>query len=190
MISERRRRCEHFARCGKTGHYYDSEKEGWVRCPCLEMDRNQERLGDLFCEDLFEKTTLRLALNYNLIIEGTLETVRRHVAGAVLLLMQRNQTWETIKSQRLAEIWLGKDSELATTATLGEVDLLVLFLGFAELPNKRLPECILELLDRRFLSRKPTWIHMNFDFAQLAHRYGEELARRLGAQFKRTDLDE
>lgn len=184
-----RRRCANFARCGKTGHYYDPAQDGWVRCTCLKMEMNRRALGDLWCENPLLNTDLLKSTRTDLIIEGTLPTVRQHCAGAVLGLTDDKRTWEVVYSQRLADIWLSKDDDLRTTARLGwSVSLLILFLGWGELPNKRLPECIKEVLDRRALAQVPTWIHMNCDFNQIAHKYSEELARRLSA-FERVDLD-
>lgn len=190
MTSDLRKNCEHFQRCGKDGHYITEVKgrKQIVRCACWELEQNQRDLGYFFCTDPFEDTDLKGLTDQNLILEGTLGDVRRHVAGAILHLLRENRSWGQIDAQRCVEIWLGEDEELKTTAQHEWKDLVILLLGFGELKNKELPSCILKLLDRRRLLQKPTWVHMDFDFGQTAVKYKSELlARRLG-EFRRVDL--
>lgn len=183
-----RRKCEHFARCGATGHYVDKNGE-WTRCPCLVLERWQGALGAFFCVDPELNTKLIAEIDKNLILEGTRADVTRHVAGALIHLDRLRREWAEIHSQRLAEIWLGKDDELATTASLERADLVFLWLGWGELPNKRLPECILELIDRRWRVRKPLWVYMNFDVDDLPQQYKNQTLARKIEEFESIELD-
>ncbi len=182
VISERRRNCEHFARCGEDGHFVENGQ--WVRCPCVVEDERERILGEFYCEDPVLDTDLTDKLDRNLIVEGTRAEVCRHLAGAFLHLEQKNRTWVSVTSERLLEIWLGNDDDgFRSAAPLEHKDLVFLWLGWGEtLPNKCRPDAILDLLGRRARVRRPLWIYMNFDFGDVANRYGSmELTRQLKA---------
>ena len=193
MITELRRNCENFARCGATGHYVDENKV-IQRCPCKLLELTQSDLGAFFCDDPIEDTSLIEKIGNNLILEGGRDAVTRHVAGALLHLGREKKTWAEVNSQRLAEIFLDKDEEggLKTTASWGPKDLVLMWLGWGELPNKRLPECILGLMARRWYLRKPLWVYMSFDVADIPTQYRNapcvsRLARELG-EFQQIEL--
>lgn len=182
--SEARSRCG--KSCARTGHVYVAATDTYEPCPCMLVEKNQRRLGKLFEPELYLGSPLRKDVGRNLFLEGPLREVRRHAAGAVLHLERLGRTWSVLDSQRAADIWLGKDEEFTTSARPASGDLLVFFLGFGELPNRRLPEVILEVLDRRMLEQRPTWIISSYDRAELGARYGAEVERRILDDFERV----
>jgi hypothetical protein len=161
-----RETCEHKERCGATGHLFEDGR--WQRCPCLELELAQSKLRELYTAKPNRNSPLRKKLASNLLIQGPLETVRKHTAGALMTLKGR---YIVLDAYRLIEIFLEKDDELETNRPVVEADLLVLLLGYGDPRNKYLPELLLQVLSRRSLLDRPTWVVCGIPVEQIAHRY-------------------
>ena len=126
----REKSCEHWARCGRTGHYYEN---GLVRrCPCLVQEINKRKLGVMFDPRPVLDTNLIKKRNQDLRIEGSLSQIRPHIAGALIKQSEENRSFRVLDAYRLIEIFLEKDEEIATQTILVEADLLILLLGFGD----------------------------------------------------------
>lgn len=176
-MSKLRENCDHRKRCGATGHY--QENGAWKRCPCLELELHQQKLGQMFCQTPRRDTPLRQKLGLNLRLEGPISSLRPHVAGALLHLAERHETFVIMDAYRLIEIFLEKDEEYTTSRPAIEADLLVILLGFGDPRNKYLPELLVQALNRRELDQKPTWVVMGCDVNHVSHRYSAELQAML-----------
>lgn len=170
-------RCADRASCGLTGHRL---VEGiYVRCPCREEDERERVLGTMYAPDLVEVTELHGKGDNDIVIEGPLASIRRHVGRVLLDAKKRGNTWITIDAYRLIEIFLGEDKDYGAVHQAVDPDLLILLLGFADPRNKYLPELILQTLVRRELHRKPTWIIMGIPLNFVASKYNSALQDRL-----------
>jgi len=177
-MSTRVEACEERELCGSTGHRL--VKGVMVRCPCREEDERERVLGMMYAPDLLDSTELSTKSSSNIIIEGPLASIRKHV-GRVLLDLIKNpaRSWLTMDAYRLIEIFLGEDSRMANQSVAVETDLLLIMLGFADPPNKYLPELILQVLSRRELIRKPTWVIMGIPLNYVSAKYNSALQDRL-----------
>lgn len=169
-----REKCDYKDRCGRTGHYL--HEGNWVRCPCLLMEMNRRKLGQMFCENPKKSTPLSRKLESDLRIEGPIASVRPHVASALLGAMSQGLTTMSMDAYRLIDIFLEKDDELANSAPARDADLLVMMLGFGDPRNRYLPELVMQMINNRQLSMKPTWMIMGLPFNRVSHRYSQELA--------------
>lgn len=168
--------------CARTGHTFKNGKP--VRCPCLELEINQRRLGSMYTPDPKDKTPLAAAQHEDCVISGPLPSVKRHVARVLLDRATRNETWITMDAYRLIEIFLGQDSEFETQSAVTENDLLILLLGFGDPRNKYLPELLLQTLNRRELIMKPTWIILGVPLDQLGMKYSSAVHERVSRMRK------
>jgi hypothetical protein len=166
-----RETCELKDRCGQTGHVF--ENGYWRRCPCLELEMAQTKLRELYTEHPNHNSPLKKKLDKDLLIQGPLQTVRKHTAGA---LMSTKGRYLVLEGFRMLDIFLEKDEEYETSRPTVDVDLLVLLLGFGDPRNKYLPELLLQALSRRALTQKPTWVVTALTPDQIAHKYTQELA--------------
>jgi len=173
-----REKCDQRNKCGTTGHYRN-EKGNWERCRCLTLEINERRLGQMFDLNPKEKTPLKSKTNLNLIIEGPLSTIRPHVAGALLHLVERKESFVIIDAYRLIEIFLEKDEEFSTSRPVVEAELLVMLLGFGDPRNSYLPDLILQVLNRRELTRKPTWVIMGIELSRVGQKYSQVLQDKI-----------
>lgn len=176
-MSSLRAKCDNRDRCGQTGHYLTPE--GYVRCNCLQLEMNQRKLGQMFCENPKAKTPLLGKTETNIRIEGPLNTVRPHVAGALLHMSASRKSYVIMDAYRLIEIFLEKDEEYSTSRPAIEADLLVILLGFGDPPNRYLPELLTQVMNRRDLTRKPTWIIMGIELSRVGHKYNADLQAML-----------
>lgn len=172
-MSKIREKCEYKKRCGATGHFIENGQ--WTRCPCLILEMNKQKLAEMFCDNPRKDTPLTKKLDKNLRIEGPLTTVRPHVAGALLNLADRRESFMIMDAYRLIEIFLEKDEEFETSRPALEADMLVILLGFGDPRNRYLPELLVQALNRRELVQKPTWIVMGLDMGHVAHKYSSDL---------------
>lgn len=168
--------CPNKDRCGASGHYWDGV---WKRCPCLEAEIRQRVLGPMYAPEILDKTPLSAQATSNLLMEGPLIVVRKHVARVLLNMRSEGRTWITMDAYRLIEIFLGEDAEHDNQAAATNPDLLILLLGFADPRNKYLPELILQVMARRELSSLPTWVILGVPKGVLSTRYGSELDTKL-----------
>lgn len=169
---EKRRSCEHFERCGLTGHYFDRAVQAIVRCPCLQREVEKQALGKLYCENPLKKSPLQEQLAENLVIDGPIALIKKHLYPTLLELQRAGGTFKYLDAYRLIEIFLEKDAEYETVSPITESDLLILLLGFGEIKNQRLPDCIQQVLERRGLDGLPTWVVLGVQRSQVSARYG------------------
>lgn len=179
-----REKCDHFARCGTSGHY--QENGVWKRCPCLTKEIYKRQLGLMYDTQVRIPSPLAPMLEKDLRIEGTLREIRPYIAGALLELISKNKTFQVIDAYRLIEIFLEKDEEIATQTALVEKDLLVILLGFGDPPNKYLPELLNQVFARRELSSRPTWVIMGIELGSVATKYSEAVRSKISGFQKVT----
>jgi hypothetical protein len=165
--------CEFYERCGRSGHYLTGT--AWVRCPCLEKEKLKRDLGVMFVDHPYKDTNLTKGLGKDMVLQGPLQGLKPHIAGALLALAQRGKTWLVMDAYRLIEIFLAQDDEMKTTAEAIEQDLLVVLLGFGDPRNRYLPELLVQVLARRDLQGKPTWVVLGLDLGAVPARYNAEL---------------
>jgi len=177
-MRSRTEKCPDRDQCGATGHRLVEGK--MVRCPCREEDERERVLGPMYAPDLYDSTKLHTKTDSDIVIEGPLASIRRHV-GRVLLDMRNNpaKSWLTMDAYRLIEIFLGEDREYQNQHAAIDPDLLILLLGFADPPNKYLPELLLQTLSRRELLRRPVWVIMGIPISAVAMKYNSVLYDRL-----------
>lgn len=150
--------------------------KGWVRCPCMEDEVNQRTLGQFYTPLIVPSTKLSSKLEENLILEGPLAEIRKHVSRALVDLRERGGSFESFDSYKLVEIYLGKDEEYETQSKAAlDHDLLILLLGFADIRNRMLPELLTQVLSRRELLFKPTWIVLGLPFKLISTKYSSEV---------------
>lgn len=178
--------CEHFARCGKTGHYFDEGAGGMVVCPCLEKERLRRLLGTLYSDRPIKKTALLNELGKSIRIEasGVIARVRRHMHTAALEALRRGMRVRTLTSERVMEVWLGKEEGRegglrSIDPILDDADLLIFFIGYGEMVNRELPAGILKVLDGCLLRGINVWVVLGDDPGRVSHAYSEEVATRL-----------
>ena len=176
-MMSRTEKCEERHLCGFTGHrLVDGE---YVRCACREEDERERVLGPIYAPDILERTNLHSKTSSDIVIEGPLAGVRRHVGRVLLDMRGMGKTWLTMDAYRLIEIFLGEDKEFQNQHAAIDPDLLILLLGFADPPNKYLPELLLQTLSRRELLRSPTWVIMGVPLSYVSVKYNAVLLERL-----------
>jgi len=163
--------------CGMTGHRLVDGRV--VRCPCREEDERERILGPMYASDILDITRLSIKVESDIVIEGPLASIRRHVGRVLLDSKEAGKTWLTMDAYRLIEIFLGEDREYQNQHAAIDPDLLILLLGFADPPNKYLPELLLQALSRRELIHRPTWVVLGIDISQVTRKYNSVLAERL-----------
>jgi len=173
----RREKCEYYERCGTTGHYLVDGK--WARCSCLQQEINQQQLGQMYTENPKENSKLGDMTDENLVIEGPLEEIRRHVARVLMDLNEKGESTTVLDAYRLIEIFLDQDNEFGTIFDAIEADLLVILLGFGDPRNRYLPELLVQAVSRRDLIRKPTWFVLGLPLGQVGTKYNDALYERL-----------
>jgi len=186
-MRSRRENCEFFDECGRSGHVYNPETLSYERCACLRKEIQKSQLGRLYSDEPVLDTALRTHRRANLLLQGPLTLVRRHLAGVAATLRNEQEEVTAIDAYRLIEIFLDKDEEYSNVFPVVDADLLVVFLGFGEIKNRRLPDCINQVLERRELVDLPTWVVLNMETSQVEGRYDSTLASKLG-QFKRVTI--
>jgi len=178
-MRSRTEKCPTKDQCGMTGHRM---VEGvMVRCPCREEDERERILGLMYASDIHDSTKLDTRIERDIIIEGPLASVRPHVGRVLLDMSRAGKTWLTIDAYRLIEIFLGEDREFQNQHAAIDPDLLILLLGFADPPNKYLPELLMQTLARRELLRRPVWTILNIPLSAVAMKYSSVLFDRLQA---------
>lgn len=168
--------------CAATGHTFENGVP--KRCECLKLEISQRQLGPMYIPDPKPTTKLESAQHEDIVLQGPLNNVKRHVARVLLNRADRNQQWITMDAYRLIEIFLGQDSEFETQAAVTETDLLIMLLGFGDPRNKYLPELLLQTLNRRELLMKPTWIILGVPLDQLGIKYSSQVYERVSRMRK------
>lgn len=169
--------CPDRERCGATGHYWNEKT--WVRCPCLQLEINRRKLGAFYCDKPEAKSPLSPMTGQNLVIEGPLESIRKHGARALLDLLGRDQTFLIMDAYRLIEIYLEKDDEMTNQTPALDADLLIMLLAFGDPRNRMLPELVLQVINRRDMLQKPTWMVLGIDLEMVGSKYNQDLQDRL-----------
>lgn len=175
--------CEFRDRCGTTGHYLDNSE--WVRCTCLQLELNKKNLGALYSDSPEKDSPLRDMLGSNLVIEGPLEKIRKHTSSGLLRLISAHKRFQILDSYRFLEIFLQKDTEFDNQQFAVDADLLVILLGFGDPRNKYLPELLLQVVSRRELLSKATWVVLGVTLSDVGLKYSSALMDRLGT-YKRV----
>lgn len=179
-----RENCPYRERCGKTGHY-SVPGVGIVRCACLEQEILKKELGPLATDKVLESSPLSAMASISVVMDGDLRSIRPHASRVVIDLKAAGKKVKIIDCYRFLEIFLEKDAEFTTTSQI-EADLLVVLLGFGDPPNRYLPQLVIQVLDRRRLEDKPTWVILGLQLTQVPTRYNQELYNRL-AEFKKVN---
>lgn len=143
----------------------------WVRCSCLEKEVHKRALG-VFNHPHPKMDTALIGLrDKSIIIEGPLASIRAHMAGVILTSQRESKTFASTDAYRLVEIFLDKDNEFKGSQDIAQFDLYTMLLGFAEVKNQRLPDLICQILGRRELDQKPTWVILGMPLGQVAARF-------------------
>lgn len=156
-----------------SGHYLLEGK--MVRCECMEAEIRRRVLGPMFTDRVQEKTQLKSLRGRDIVVEGPLAGIRTHVARVLLNMRAESKTWLTIDAYRLIEIFLGEDREHISQYEAIDPDLLILIVGFADPRNKYLPELMLQVLARREMLLRPTWVVLNLPVEAVAAKYNSAL---------------
>jgi hypothetical protein len=151
----------------------------WYRCECLERTLYKKDLGLFSTETPLLDTQLKGYVGNNLVIEGSQSNIREHVAGAILWMRGNDKTFAATDAYTLVDIFLDKDTEFENSAALVEYDLYTMLLGFGEVKNQRLPDLIEQVLVRRKLHQKPTWVVLGIPLGQVPTRFASEIAEIL-----------
>ena len=178
-----REECDHKDRCGATGHYLPPGSKTYVRCQCLQLEMNKKALGAFYTKSPRKDTPLAGLQDTDLVIQGPFRDIKNHVAGALLQRSEKRKQWISIDAYRLIEIFLDEDAEFTTQTPITETDLLIVLLGFGDPRNRYLPELLLQVLSRRELTEKPTWVILGTTLDRTASKYSTEIHERL-RQFK------
>lgn len=181
--------CPKRDRCGTTGHYLDVTSGKYTRCECMEAEINKRSLGVFFTPNVKQNPALLKKANdgISILLEGPFNSIRPYMAGVFLYLKNQRKTTGVLDAYRLIEIYLEKDDELQNSSHFVEVDFLALLLGFGEVKNQRLPDLIMQVLVRRELIQKPTWVILGLPLPQVPIKYGSDLGEKLDS-FQRVNF--
>ena len=67
---------------------------------------------------------------------------------------------------------------------MSDYDLYVMLLGFGEVKNQRLPDLIMQVLSRRGLLQKPTWVILGLPLGQVPMKFSQEVYDAIAAYQK------
>lgn len=156
------------------GGHIQTPKGEWIRCSCLNEAIYKRDLGVFATKEPDLNTGLKALTDTSLLIEGPMSRIRGHIAGTILDIKSKGGSFTSMDAYRLVDIFLDKDECFTNSTLLTEYDLFVMLLGFAEVKNQRLPDLINQVLARRELYQKPTWIILGMPFGQVAARFSQE----------------
>ena len=143
------------------------------------MQLNKNVLGVFHCKDpIIDKKFVSLRTK-NILIEGHFSTIRRHMSGVLLEMQRRRETHRAFDAYQLVDVFFGKDDEMTNFAPLVDPDLSIILLGFTEIVNRILPDMILQVMTRRDLRHRSTWVILGIPKGQVETRFGLAMARRL-----------
>lgn len=145
----------------------------WRRCSCLAERLYKKELGLFMTNTPNRSSPLAPLVETSLLLEGPMSTIRSHVAGVILGLKQEGKTFTAMDAYRLVEIFLDKDEEFKSTSDIAQYDLYVMLLGFGDIKNQRLPDIIVQALQRRTLLQKPTWVILGMPLGQVPMKYDQ-----------------
>jgi len=178
-----RESCEYFDRCGLKGHYMVEGR--WQRCACLSMEVNRRKLGPMFSETPQDKTQLDDLKGDDLVLEGTLNDIRSHLCRVCIGMQEGGESWVSMDAYTLIDIFLEKDVEYSTSHHAVDSKILILLLGFADPPNRMLPELVLQVMNRRALHHRATWVVMGIPLDRVLAKYGSGVYEYI-KEFKRV----
>lgn len=139
---------------------------GWRKCHCFET-----LLTDSFIKPIIRQGDAQLPAKWRkvepwplkdrLIIGGSYDEFRWQVWRSLLhYLQQRTLTYDYFDANRLCEIYFGRDGdEYKGVRELRKLDLLVLIVGVADLPNSYLPSLVHSVTRLRSMHGVPTWTY-------------------------------
>ncbi len=107
---------------------------------------------------------------------GTYDNFRLMVWRSLLAYEQRILRYDYMDASRLVEIYLSQDPEYTRVRDLEELDLFILLIGVADLPNKMLPALVFQILTSRFQLARPSWVFTPLKREQFRYAYGTELS--------------
>ncbi len=91
--------------------------------------------------------------------------------------------YEYLDAYRLVDIFFNRDPgtpSYETPRELVDLELLIMVLGLADLPNKLLPGLIVQALTLRRDADLPTWVFAPFSRTKVHEVYGPDVATLLG----------
>lgn len=148
---------------------------GWVRCQCLKETLYKRDLGVFASKEPVMDTALKKLTETSLLIEGPMASIRPHLAGVILDLKGRGHSFTSMDAYRLVDIFVDKDLEFQSSGSISDYDLFTMLLGFGEVKNQRLPDLIMQVLARRELLQKPTWVILGIPLGQVSMRFTSEV---------------
>lgn len=172
---------------GCRGGHLRTPKGEWIRCSCLLEDIYKRDLGVFATKEPELTTGLRSFTDTSLLIEGPMSRIRGHIAGVILDLKAKGGTFTSMDAYRLVDIFLDKDEEFQGSGAISGYDLFVMLLGFGEVKNQRLPDLIMQVLARRDLLQKPTWVILGLPLGQVSMRFSSEVHDSIN-RFKKVQI--
>ena len=160
------------------GHIFDGKV--WRRCKCVEERIYKHKLGVFATKTPKKLTKLSEFLGSFLVIEGSMGSIRPHVAGVLISMIDSGKTFAIVDAYSLVEIFLDKDESYSTLLDLVGLDLVIILMGFGDVKNQRLPELIMQLFARRELIQKPVWAVLGVTQEQLSAKYSDEVRVLIG----------
>lgn len=88
--------------------------------------------------------------------------------------------YDYIDAYRLVDIFFEHDTQYEFLRQLASLDLLIMVIGLADVPNKLLPALIAQVLTLRQDAGSPTWVFSPFSPTRLSEKYGPDVAELLG----------
>jgi hypothetical protein len=88
--------------------------------------------------------------------------------------------YDYLDAYRLIDIYFEKDTDYETPRNLVQLDLLVLVLGLADVPNKLLPSLIVQALTLRRDAGRPTWVYAPYTRDRVNAVYGADVGMLIG----------
>lgn len=171
------------ATCGGTLHVRTPDGT-WRRCTCA-----QRVLDTLFLKAPIRQGDETFPASYaqspplpftDQLISGDYHAFRHWVWRSLLHYRDARQIamYDYMDAYRLTEIEFERDELYGRIRDLQPLDLLVLTLGVADAPNRRLKDLVIQILTLRQTIAKPTWLYYQYP-DQLREAYSPQLADML-----------
>lgn len=165
----------------------------YERCPCISRELRRATLGIFAVDKPALNSILLSRMNSNTLLDSPLDKVRPHVAAVILKASEKGINVQHSTCYRLFEKFVGSEVDGAEQhgRRIQDADLLILTLGVGEISVGKIPgiigECVQQVLDRREMEMRPTWVILGVDFNQVGTRYGADLERILRS-FQRVTI--
>lgn len=119
---------------------------------------------------------------------GSFEAFKLMVWRSLSAYRERRLSYDYLDVYRLVDIFLSKDGEYDSVRPLVNLDIVILVLGLADLPNKLLPNIVVQFLSLRRDGYKPTWVFAPFTLGKVESVYGREVTGLLGGAYDDSTL--